>query len=140
MKLKGDIMEEKARQMIEEFENLGTRFEAVILTKGQNEEYESELKNKMMGYEISTKEVVNTETDENGKKKYSNEELRNIAVYKILSTDEEYQKLKKSLEETQKDIQSNKYQAEVLKTQIGIKKAQAELVVALLKKEIENFL
>lgn len=126
--------------MIEEFESLGTRFEAVILAKGQKEEYESELKNKMMGYEISTKEVVNSETDENGKKKYSNEELRNIAVYKILSTDEEYQKLKKSLEETQKDIQSNKYQAEVLKTQIGIKKAQAELVVALLKKEIENFL
>ncbi|MFW5852809.1 MAG: hypothetical protein ACOCUR_02160 [Nanoarchaeota archaeon] len=133
-------MEEKAREMIEEFENLGTRFEAVILAKGQKEEYELELKNKMMGYEISTKEVVNSETDENGKKKYSNEELRNIAVYKILSTDEEYQKLKKSLEETQKDIQSNKYQAEVLKTQIGIKKAQAELVVALLKKEIENFL
>jgi 2-iminoacetate synthase ThiH len=129
-------MEEKAREMIEEFENLGTKFEAVILTKGQNEEYESELKSKMMGYEISTKEVVNSETDENGKKKYSNEELRNIAVYKILSTDEEYQKLKKSLEETQKDIQSNKYQAEVLKTQIGIKKAQAELVVALLKKDM----
>ena len=125
-------MKEKAKELINELESLGTKFEALIISKGNLEEKEAELKSKMLGYEMNTKEIVNSQTDDNGKKLHSNEELRNIAVYKILSIDEEYQSLKKQSEEISKDLTSLKYNTEVVKNKLSIARTQSDLVVALL--------
>ena len=65
---------------------------------------------------------VHAATNEQGKKKYSNETIRNVAIREILTASEEYQTREKKIEKLESSVQKHLIEQEYLRNKIAVNK------------------
>ena len=118
-----------------QIETMGTfvsEYENQMRTKFSLEEQQQVLNSEKAKHEIKAKEEVTYAVDEEtGKKKYTNEEMRNIAMSKSLETNEDYNKIRLAVEKLEKEISKSKLELDILHRRLSVMSKQSDLLVAL---------
>lgn len=80
------------------------------------------LKYKQQGFIDRVTREVHFAVDDQGKKKYPNETIRNVAIREILAASEEYQTREIKIEELETTVQKHLIEQEYLRNRIAINK------------------
>lgn len=126
-------MEEQINNQIEKMQMYVTELEEQIRKKHTKEENLETYHNEKKRYEMRAREKIYEETDDNGKKKYTNEQMRSIATQKLLDLNTEYQSVNEKTKSLEKEISSIKVEIELLSTKLGVLKKQSDLICSLAK-------
>ncbi len=111
-------MEQFAQAILDDAEQLKqgqlANFEVITIING--------LKRKQRGLIDRVTPEVYAAIDEQGKKKYPNETIRNVAIREILAASEEYQTRETKIEELETTVQKHLIEQEYLRNKIAINK------------------
>jgi chaperonin cofactor prefoldin len=131
---------EELKNEYKKIDTLLSEFESMVRNKYSLEKQLEEIRTAKQEIEYKIKEKVFSEIDrETGKKKYSNEAMRNIAEYNQLSADEEYKKLNSATNTISDSISKLNNEITILSKRLSMMKKQVDLLVAIANlKGLEN--
>lgn len=126
------------KEQIEINNSLIAKFEALLLKKLSLENEIEDLNNEKTKIYVYAKNIILNEVDENGKKKYSNEDMRNFALIKILENDNKYNTLEKDYKNYNIELNRIKAEIEITSKKITINLKNSDLLIALNEVKNEN--
>jgi chaperonin cofactor prefoldin len=131
---------EELKNEYKKIDTLLSEFESMVRNKCSLEKQLEEIRTAKQEIEYKIKEKVIEEIDrETGKKKYSNEAMRNIAEYNQLSTDEEYKKLNSASNTISDSISKLNNEITIISKRLSMMQKQVDLLVAIANlKGLEN--
>jgi chaperonin cofactor prefoldin len=131
---------EELKNEYKKIDTLLSEFESMVRNKCSLEKQLEEIRTAKQEIEYKIKEKVFSEIDrETGKKKYSNEAMRNIAEYNQLSADEEYKKLNSASNTISDSISKLNNEITILSKRLSMMQKQVDLLVAIANlKGLEN--
>jgi chaperonin cofactor prefoldin len=131
---------EELKNEYKKIDTLLSEFESMVRNKYSLEKQLEEIRTAKQEIEYKIKEKVFSEIDrETGKKKYSNEAMRNIAEYNQLSADEEYKKLNSASNTISDSISKLNNEITILSKRLSMMQKQVDLLVAIANlKGLEN--
>jgi chaperonin cofactor prefoldin len=131
---------EELKNEYKKIDTLLSEFESMVRNKYSLEKQLEEIRLAKQEIEYKIKEKVFSEIDrETGKKKYSNEAMRNIAEYNQLNVDEEYKKLNSATNTISDSISKLNNEITILSKRLSMMKKQVDLLVAIANlKGLEN--
>jgi hypothetical protein len=119
------------KEQIELNNGLINKFEALYYKKLNLDNNIEELNNEKAKKIAFTKHLVFSETDENGKKKYTNEDMRSFALNNLLESDPEYQETVTKYKETSLELNRIKAEIEITSKKINVNLKNSDLLIAL---------
>jgi chaperonin cofactor prefoldin len=123
---------EELKNEYKKIDTLLSEFESMVRNKYSLEKQLEEIRLAKQEIEYKIKEKVFSEIDrETGKKKYSNEAMRNIAEYNQLNVDEEYKKLNSASNTISDSISKLNNEITILSKRLSMMKKQVDLLVAI---------
>ena len=118
--------------------DLVKEFEDALKLKTQYEVQLNSLKESKDSFEANLKHVVLNEKDNEGKKLYSNEEMRKNALVRLCNSSDEHSEFRRKIAKFEELLGDVVIRLEVLKKRFGVGLKEADLLVALMnfKKEM----
>ena len=110
----------RINNVVKKLELIETMYEESMQRKFLEEQTIEQLEYGIADIENRNKEAINLEKNEDGKAKYSNQELRDIALFKVLQDNQGYQELKNKLAEKRNLIRIEIKELDVMSKKLKI--------------------
>jgi len=106
-------------------------YQALIKRKLHKESSVDELKEKMLRIENDLKQGVFEQVDDSGKKRFSNQEMRDVALFKFLGNHDVYKIFKSELCEVERSLGDCKGELDISNKRLSVLFKQADIFISL---------